>query len=136
MQGKLHNIQVAMREIALSPTKFSNGKTEDNFPITVYDTSGSYTDPKINIDLKKGLPRLREKWILKRNDVSNSLILLRNIAENDCRIKILLTCVLSIYKPLKAKLGRNVSQLHYAKKESSLPKWNTLLFAKINKLIY
>ena len=69
LQGKMHNIKVAMREISLSPTKLSTGKMEENFPVAVYDTSGPYTDPNVNIDLKKGLPRLREEWILKRGDV-------------------------------------------------------------------
>ncbi|MEK7720064.1 MAG: phosphomethylpyrimidine synthase ThiC, partial [Bacteroidota bacterium] len=64
--GQLHDIKVAMREISLSPTRLSNGKTEENFPVTVYDTSGPFTDPDIIVDLKKGLHRLREEWILQR----------------------------------------------------------------------
>ncbi len=67
--GKIHDIKVAMREIKLSPTKLTNGKSEDNAPVTVYDTGGAYTDNNITIDIKKGLPRLREKWILDRGDV-------------------------------------------------------------------
>ena len=62
--GKLHpNIRVAMREIVLADTerKFDFGfPSEQNAPVTVYDTSGPYTDPNVEIDLKKGLPRLRE----------------------------------------------------------------------------
>src|SRR5687768_16554977 len=70
VQGKIHNIKVAMREVSLTDTvdKF-NGKTEKNDPVTIYDTSGPYTDENIQIDVKKGLPRLREKWILERGDV-------------------------------------------------------------------
>ncbi|EPB65730.1 ThiC family protein, partial [Ancylostoma ceylanicum] len=60
---------VAMREITLHPTKLSSGGIEENPPITVYDTSGPYTDENIEIDVRKGLPRLREQWILDRNDV-------------------------------------------------------------------
>ena len=69
VEGKLHPIKVAMREIVLSETKLANGKTELNHPVAVYDTSGSYTDPRISIDIKKGLPRLREQWIVDRKDV-------------------------------------------------------------------
>ena len=70
--GKLHNIKVAMREIMLTDTvhKFNGlNKVEKNPSITVYDTSGPYTDSHYKIDLKQGLPRLREEWILNRGDV-------------------------------------------------------------------
>lgn len=69
IDGEIHPIKVAMREIALSDTKLSNGGIEKNTPVTVYDTSGAYTDPNIEINIRKGLPRLRESWILDRNDV-------------------------------------------------------------------
>ena len=68
VKGELHDITVAMREIKLSPTKF-NGKEIENPSVTVYDTSGPFTDPNIDIDVKKGLPKIREKWILDRSDV-------------------------------------------------------------------
>lgn len=70
--GKLHNIQVAMREITVGDTvnhSFGKEETVANAPVTVYDTSGPYTDPAVSIDLRKGLPRLRESWIINRNDV-------------------------------------------------------------------
>ena len=70
--GKLYNIQVGMRKVNLTDTvKIIDGKriTRHNDPVYIYDTSGAYTDPKIEIDLKKGLPRLRESWITGRNDV-------------------------------------------------------------------
>jgi len=56
--GKIHDIQVAMREISLSETKIHNGfgLTEPNPPVTVYDTSGPYTDPNAVIDVKKVYP--------------------------------------------------------------------------------
>jgi phosphomethylpyrimidine synthase len=57
-----------MREISQDDTKMSNGRIE-NPPITIYDTSGPFTDPNIEIDIRKGLPRIREQWILDRNDV-------------------------------------------------------------------
>src|ERR1700712_1498246 len=71
VKGELHQIEVAMREISLSETKIHNGfgLTEKNPPVTIYDTSGPYTDPDVVIDVKAGLPRIRERWITGRGDV-------------------------------------------------------------------
>ena len=115
--GKLHNIKVAMREIVLSPTKLTNGKIENNYPVTVYDTGGAYTDDTIKIDIKKGLPRLREQWILDRGDVEQLKATSSHYGNerlNDTSLDHLRFEHIS--KPLKAKKGTNVSQLYYAKK--------------------
>ncbi|TDN40070.1 phosphomethylpyrimidine synthase ThiC [Hymenobacter sp. UV11] len=124
--GKLHpNIRVAMREIALADTerKFDFGfPSETNPPVTVYDTSGPYTDPNIEIDLKKGLPRLRESWILERGDVeqlpgTTSDYGKQRAADNSLdhlRFE-------HIAAPLRAKPGANVSQMHYAKQGRITP---------------
>src|SRR5258708_25057826 len=71
VKGKLHNISVAMREVSLSDTKLHGrfGETEPNAPVTLYDTSGPYTDIDVNIDVKKGLSPLRQQWIVDRGDV-------------------------------------------------------------------
>lgn len=61
------NIRVAMRKISQSDTPLETG-VEKNPPIYVYDTSGPYTDPNISIDIRKGLPGIRENWISERND--------------------------------------------------------------------
>ncbi len=116
VQGKLHDIRVAMREISLTPTRLTNGNLEENHPVTVYDTSGPYTDDQVQIDVKKGLPRLREQWILDRGDVEELTEIssdygkerLNNEQLNHLRFE-------HIRKPLRAKAGMNVSQLHYAK---------------------
>ena len=55
--------------ICLKMVFFKPRTKEKNPPITVYDTSGPFTDPNIEIDIRKGLPRIREQWILDRNDV-------------------------------------------------------------------
>ncbi|HEV7229951.1 MAG TPA: phosphomethylpyrimidine synthase ThiC [Bacteroidia bacterium] len=120
VKGKLHDIQVAMREISLEPTTIhSHGKTrtEVNEPVTVYDTSGAYTDPLVSIDLKKGLPRLRESWIQGRGDVQR----LDQFSSAYCRKRLEDKSLDSLRfehlkMPLKAKEGMNVSQLHYARK--------------------
>ena len=69
-QGKIHpDIQVAMREIALSPTTHPNGRVEQNDPVRVYDNSGPWGDPQYQGDVTMGLPALRREWILARGDV-------------------------------------------------------------------
>jgi len=119
VNGSLHNIKVAMREITLSDTvnKFSDKGVEKNPPVTVYDTSGPYTDETATIDVKLGLPKLREEWIVERGDVDE----LPEISSEYGR-KRLYNSDLDylrfehLKRPLKAKAGMNVSQLHYAKK--------------------
>ncbi len=116
VQGKIHDIQVAMREISLTPTKLTNGRLEENAPVTVYDTGGAYTDENAVIDVKKGLARLREQWILDRGDVEELTDVSSEYGKerkNDEKLDQLR--FEHIRKPLRAKEGMNVSQLHYAK---------------------
>ncbi|MBP7611730.1 MAG: phosphomethylpyrimidine synthase ThiC, partial [Paludibacter sp.] len=116
VEGKLHHIKVGMREIQLSDTLNSNGTVEQNTPITVYDTSGPFTDPQFTVDLSKGLPRLREQWILDRNDVEilndfsseYSTERMQDKSLDQLRFEHINT------KPLRAKLGKCVSQYFYA----------------------
>jgi phosphomethylpyrimidine synthase len=117
VKGKIHPIEVGMREIILSPTKLTNGETEINHPITVYDTGGKFTDQDAVIDIRKGLPRIRAQWILDRNDVEQLTDISSDYGKqraNDEKLDELRFT--HIHKPLKAKTGKNVSQLHYAKK--------------------
>ncbi len=118
--GEIHDIKVAMREISLNDTvkKFSpNEPAEKNAPVTVYDTSGPYTDPDIEINLHKGLPRLRQEWIEKRGDVEE----LKEITSDFGRERLYNSDLDylrfdHLKKPLCAKAGSNVTQMHYAKK--------------------
>ena len=118
--GKIHDIKVAMREISLSDTvnKFkTDAPVEKNEPVTVYDTSGPYTDPNIELDVRKGIPKIRQQWILDRGDVEELEEISSNYGQerlNDSGLDHLRFEHLK--KPLKAKPGKNVSQLHYAKK--------------------
>jgi phosphomethylpyrimidine synthase len=68
LPGTLHpDVRVPMREIALTPTRGHNGAPDErNPPLRVYDTSGPYTDPDVTIDIRQGLPRLREPWVRAR----------------------------------------------------------------------
>ena len=116
VDGNLHPIKVAMREITLAPTKLSSGKMENNTSVTVYDTSGPYTDQNATIDIKKGLPRLREPWILDRKDVEQ----LPHVSsaygkqrKEDASLDALR--FEHIKNPLRAKKGSSVTQLYYAK---------------------
>lgn len=116
-KGTLFPIQVAMREITLAPTKLSNGGTEINPPVTVYDTSGPYTDEHAEIDIRKGLPRIREQWILDRGDVD----VLDSISSAYGQARLADKSLDELrfeysHKPKVAKEGKNVTQLYYAKK--------------------
>ena len=99
----------------LSPTETDNGVLE-NAPIRVYDTSGPYTDPNIEIDLEQGLPALRAKWIAEREDTESYEM--RGFQRGDDGVRG--TGDRQPFpglarKPLRAKEGKNVSQMHYAR---------------------
>ncbi|MFS3940208.1 phosphomethylpyrimidine synthase ThiC [Bacillus subtilis] len=116
VEGSSSDIQVPMREIALSPTTGSFGE-EENAPVRVYDTSGPYTDPEVTINIQEGLKPLRQKWITERGDVEEYEG--RAIKPEDNGYKKANPNV--SYpglkrKPLRAKAGQNVTQMHYAKK--------------------
>ncbi len=118
--GSRPDMKVPMREIELSPTSGSFGESE-NPPVRVYDTSGPYTDPDYSVDITKGLPALRSPWIHERGDVEEYLG--RGIKPedngylkaNDPRANRNVFPGLK-RKPLRAKKGQNVTQLHYARK--------------------
>ncbi|MGE7674908.1 phosphomethylpyrimidine synthase ThiC [Lysinibacillus sp. NPDC094403] len=120
VEGSRPDILVPMREIALSPTTGSFGE-EENAPVRVYDTSGPYTDPTYKVDITKGLPALRRSWIKERDDVEEYEGRTIKPEDNgfrnaeDPRIQENVFPDLS-RKPLRAKKGRNVTQLHYARK--------------------
>ncbi len=118
--GELHpDIRVAMREISLSPTKGHGSESEakPNAPVTVYDTSGPFTDPSVEIDVRVGLPQLRRKWILDRGDVEelnspSSAYGLDRIADG----RLDAVRFPNLHKPLRAKGGACVTQLEYARR--------------------
>jgi phosphomethylpyrimidine synthase len=115
VKGKIHDIRVAMREISVDDAAIK-GPGKKGAVVTVYDTSGPYSDPQIEIDVRKGLPRLREQWILDRGDVEQLPDLsseygkerLLNSDLDHLRFK-------EVKLPLRAKPGKNVSQLYYAR---------------------
>ncbi|WP_302546567.1 phosphomethylpyrimidine synthase ThiC [Coprobacter fastidiosus] len=118
--GKLYDIQVGMRKVNLTDTvKIVDGKriTRHNDPIYVYDTSGAYTDPKIEIDLEKGLPRLRESWIIERNDVERLSEITSQYGRSRMADKSLDPIRFKhVQLPYRAKTGKEITQMYYAKK--------------------
>ncbi|WP_347019038.1 phosphomethylpyrimidine synthase ThiC [Acinetobacter calcoaceticus] len=115
IEGSRPDIQVPMREISLTNTPTGLGG-EHNPPVMVYDTSGVYTDPNVQIDLDKGLPSVRQKWIEERNDTDVLSGLTSTFGQE--RLKDIRTADIRfahIQNPRRAKAGKNVSQMHYAK---------------------
>ncbi|WP_368192616.1 phosphomethylpyrimidine synthase ThiC [Aeromonas sp. s8] len=120
IQGSRPDIRVPLREILLADT-FVGGTKEDpkfepNEPIPVYDTSGRYGEEGVAIDVRRGLPRLRENWVLERDDTDelpglSSTFTQERLADeglDHLRFE-------HLPKPRRAKPGRRVTQLHYAR---------------------
>ena len=110
VEGSRPDIRVAMREIALDP---SAGEE----PVVVYDTSGPYTDPDVHIDVTKGLPPLRQKWIEERGDTEE--VAPRPVRPEDngnVSADALAPEFPRTRKPRRAKNGQAVTQLAYARR--------------------
>lgn len=115
VQGSRADIQVPFREISQTDTPTGLGG-EKNLPIRVYDTSGVYTDPTVTIDLNQGLPHVRQTWIDERDDTEQLTGLSSHFGRqrlNDIRTADIRFA--HIQNPRRAKAGRNVTQMHYAK---------------------
>lgn len=115
VQGNLHpHIRVPMREVTLTDTIKLNG-TQQPVRIYLYDTSGPYTDPAYKVDISRGLPPIRKEWILRRGDVEElpdySSEYVRQLV-NDPNNPYLFPVR---RRPLRAKPGKTVTQLHYAR---------------------
>ncbi len=116
VQGVRPGVNVPLRKISCQPTRDFDGKLIENESVVVYDTSGPYTDPGAQIDLAKGLPALRQEWIRDRGDVEElvgATSLYRKLRERDADLDAIRFH--AERKPLRAKAGRNVSQMHYAR---------------------
>lgn len=119
--GKLFpEIRVGMRRVHQYPTvTIEDGRRVEhpNPDITIYDTSGPYTDPEVKIDLEKGLPRLREAWVERRGDTE----LLDGITSEYGRRRLADSSLDAIrfpvrHRPRRALEGKRVTQMHYARK--------------------
>ena len=122
LPGKLFpDIRVGVRKINLTPTVTLDDKgnhiENENAPVFVYDTSGAFGDKNIDIDLKRGLPRIREKWIIDRNDTEQ----LPQISSEYGRMRLADHSLdhlrfEHITLPRRAKKGAQLTQMYYAKK--------------------
>jgi phosphomethylpyrimidine synthase len=118
VRGTIHpDLRVPFREIKLSPTKSYTGRVEVNEPVRVYDTSGPWGDETFQGDVEQGLPPLRRDWILARGDVQESpKSKVQSLKSTDLgRQSSLRTPHSALRTPLRAKPGRTVTQLHYAR---------------------
>ncbi len=115
VEGSRPDIQVPFREISLTETPTGLGG-EHNPPVMVYDTSGAYTDPNVQIDLNKGLPLVRQTWIEERQDTDVLSGLSSEFGQ--ARLKDIRTAEIRfahIQNPRRAQADKNVTQMHYAK---------------------
>lgn len=117
--GKLHDIKVAMRKVNLTDTvNIVGGErvVRHNDPVYVYDTSGVYTDPTVDIDLDRGLPRLRESWVNQRGDVERLPSITSEYGRMRQEDKSLDAIRFKhLHLPYRAKAGKEITQMYYAK---------------------
>lgn len=114
-KGNIYDIEVGMRQVDLTPT-IIDGKTQDNGSLRLYDTSGVYSDENVEVDVKKGLPRLREKWLKERDDIER----LEDFSSNYTKQRLIDDenaefCFKTKHLPYKAKVGRRITQMSLAK---------------------
>ncbi|ELE2167518.1 phosphomethylpyrimidine synthase ThiC [Vibrio fluvialis] len=126
LTGSRDDIRVPMREISLADSLIGGTKEapvyEANEPVCVYDTSGVYTDPDYTIDLYQGLPKLREQWVMEREDTEVLAGMSSEYARErlaDHTLDELRYGNLPIIR--RAKAGRRVTQLHYARQGMITP---------------
>src|SRR4030066_194885 len=132
--GSRPDIRVGMREVGQTPTPLAHGE-EANPPIPVYDTSGPFTDPSAKIDLLKGLAALRAAWILERNDTEE----LAGPSSDYGRArasdpKLASLRFQHIRQPARAKAGKNVSQMPYARQGRVTPEMEYLAIRESMRL--
>ena len=134
VQGSRPDIRVPMREISLdvTPTAFGG---EINAPVTVYDTSGPYTDPNVTIDVRKGLADVRSAWIEERGDTERLPGLSSEFGQrrlDDAELTAMRFA--HVRNPRRAKAGHNVTQMHYAKQGIITPEMEYVAIRENMKL--
>ncbi|MCC2971387.1 phosphomethylpyrimidine synthase ThiC [Massilia sp. IC2-476] len=121
IEGSRPDIRVPMREISQSPTPDSFGG-EANPPLFVYDTSGPYTDPLASIDVRRGLGTPRLPWILERGDTEELPGPTSDYGKARLADPALAALRFELQRtPRRAKAGRNVTQMHYARQSIVTP---------------
>jgi len=133
--GSRPDIRVPMREIRQDPTPLAEGKFEDNPPLSVYDTSGPYTDPDVQVDVRKGLEPIRLNWIQERDDTEELGGLTSEYGRK--RAADLKTAGLRfehVRTPLRARAGKNVSQMYYARQGIITPEMEYIAIRENQRL--
>ncbi|MGV6852044.1 MAG: phosphomethylpyrimidine synthase ThiC [bacterium] len=134
VEGSRPDIKVPMREIEQQATPVAMG-SEINPPLAVYDTSGVYTDPAVEIDLEKGLPRLRESWIEEREDTERLDGLSSKYGQSRLENRSLDNIRFEFTeRPRKAIAGKNVTQMHYARQGIITPEMEYIAIRENQKL--
>ncbi|AMO79096.1 phosphomethylpyrimidine synthase ThiC [Pseudomonas citronellolis] len=134
LTGSRPDIRVPVREISLADTPTAFGG-EKNAPVFVYDTSGPYTDPEVRIDLRKGLPDVRSRWIDERGDTEILPGLTSNFGQArlaDASLDALRFA--HVRTPRRAKAGKNVTQMHYARQGIITPEMEYIAIRENMKL--
>jgi phosphomethylpyrimidine synthase len=132
--GSRKDIRVPMREISLADTHTTKG-IEKNNPVTVYDTSGPYSDPSAKIDIRKGLDPLRTPWIEERNDTEPQDGPSSDYARDRLSLKELDNIRFHTNHTVRrAKSGHNVTQMHYAQKGIITPEMEFIAIRENQKL--
>ncbi len=134
IRGSRDDIRVGMREIEQDDTPTSNG-VEKNPPITVYDTSGPFTDPEVEIDLLKGIPDVRSRWIEERGDtelLDGPSSEFGRARQDDPELASLR--FEHIRRPRRALPGRNVTQMHYARQGIITPEMEYIAIRENQRL--
>jgi phosphomethylpyrimidine synthase len=134
VEGSRPDLRVPMREVTQAPTHTSTG-IEENPPITIYDTSGPYSDPEQTINLMQGLAPLRQQWITERHDTElldgpSSVYGRERLNDPD-------TAHLRfehIRRPRRALPGNNVTQMHYARRGVITPEMEYVAIRENNRL--
>jgi phosphomethylpyrimidine synthase len=114
--GSRPDLRVPFRQVRLSPTRTQDGQLVENAPVLLYDTSGPYTDPAFRLDVARGLDPIRLAWIRERGDAEElpgASSLYRKLRERDPELEAIRFP--ATRRPLRAKAGRCVTQMHYAR---------------------
>jgi len=120
--GTTPGMRVPMREVQLTPTRLPGGGEEANPALRLYDTSGPYSDPAFTPDLNQGLPPLRLSWILGRGDVEELATPSSNYRlQREADPQLAAIRFVNLRKPLRAKPGKCVTQMHYARRGELTP---------------
>ena len=115
--GLREDLRVPMRRIKMSATVDTDGSRVENEDVVVYDTSGPYSDPEYRVDLEKGLPKVRERWIEERGDTER----LEGLSSEYGRMRQADRTLDSLRfehvntRPRVAKAGRQITQMYYAR---------------------